>query len=143
MSDTSLAKKFGLLGGVWVGLLCPPAGAEALLRLACPEVGRIDPALVEPHYDVILFWPPQLDNLAEALRGLQQRIPSNGAIWAMIPKKKYAQRRGVDFTWEQLQAAGLETDLVDNKVATFDEQDYGTRFVIRKKRRSRMDGDAG
>jgi hypothetical protein len=40
--------------------------------------------------------------------------------------------RGIDFSWEAMQAAGLETDLVDNKVASFSEEDYGTRFVIRK-----------
>jgi hypothetical protein len=53
-----------------------------------------------------------------------------------MPKKKYADRRGVSYTWEQLQAAGLQTDLVDNKVASITEEDYGTRFVIRKQRRS-------
>jgi hypothetical protein len=35
-----------------------------------------------------------------------------------------------------MQAAGLQTDLVDNKVASVTEQDYGTRFVIRKERRA-------
>jgi len=41
----------------------------------------------------------------------------------------------IDFTWEQMQAAGLQTDLVDNKTVTLNEQDYSTRFVIRKDRR--------
>ncbi len=36
-----------------------------------------------------------------------------------------------------MQVAGLQTDLVDNKVASIDEQDYGTRFVIRKAKRVR------
>jgi hypothetical protein len=31
----------------------------------------------------------------------------------------------------------LRTDLVDNKVASVDEETYGTRFVIRKMRRER------
>ena len=52
-----------------------------------------------------------------------------------MPKKKYARQRGIDFTWEELQAAGLQTDLVDNKIASLTEEEYGTRFVIRKERR--------
>ena len=35
-----------------------------------------------------------------------------------------------------MQAAALTTDLVDNKNAAFSEQDYATRFVIRKDRRA-------
>ena len=56
-----------------------------------------------------------------------------------MPKKKYALRRGIDFSWEEMQAAGLQTDLVDNKVASITGEDYGTRFVIRKDRRGRYE----
>jgi len=38
----------------------------------------------------------------------------------------------VALSWEEMQAAGLLTDLVDNKIASVTEEDYGTRFVIRK-----------
>ena len=68
---------------------------------------------------------------------LQHRIVPTGAIWAVIPKKKYARKWGIDFTWEELQAAGLQTDLVDNKVASIDEETYGTRFVIRAEYRDK------
>jgi hypothetical protein len=41
----------------------------------------------------------------------------------------------MDLSWEQVQQAALRTDLVDNKIASVSDQEYGTRFVIRKDRR--------
>jgi hypothetical protein len=75
--------------------------------------------------------------MTEELAALQFNIVPDGAIWVVIPKKKFAAKRGIAFSWEEMQAAGLQTDLVDNKVATVSEEDYGTRFVIRKDRRGR------
>lgn len=49
----------------------------------------------------------------------------------------HARQRGIDFSWQEMQAAGLRTDLVDNKVASITAEDYGTRFVIRKELRSK------
>jgi hypothetical protein len=54
----------------------------------------------------------------------------------VIPKKPFARARGVELSWEALQAAGLQTDLVDNKIASISDQEYATRFVIRKERRA-------
>jgi hypothetical protein len=83
-------------------------------------------------FDVILFWPRQIQGLKETFARLQTKIVPDGSIWAVMPKKKYTSERGVAFTWEEMQAAGLLTDLVDNKIASVTEEDYGTRFVIRK-----------
>ncbi|HEV2458778.1 MAG TPA: hypothetical protein VGS80_10475, partial [Ktedonobacterales bacterium] len=87
-------------------------------------------------FDLILFWPTAIDGLADRFTRLQRAIHPDGAIWAVIPKKAFARERGVTFTWEEMQAAALTTDLVDNKGAAFSEQDYATRFVIRKDRRA-------
>ena len=133
MSD--LAKKLGIKPGMAVCLLRAPLEAEQTIREAAPWA-LYSTALGEGRYDIILFWPAELDGLAARFAGLQSCIYADGAIWAVIPKSKYAARRGIDFNWEQLQAAGLQTDLVDNKVASITEQDYGTRFVIRKERRN-------
>ena len=117
-----------------VCLVEAPLEAEQAIREAAPwAVFSI--ALGEERFNVILFWPDELERLSERFAELQRRIVPDGAIWAVIPKRKYAARRGVGFTWEQMQAAGLQTDFVDNKVASISEQDYGTRFVIRKERR--------
>jgi len=130
-----LAKKFGIKPGMAVCLLDAPAEAELAVRESAVWA-VFSTALGEGRYDAILFWPRQLEGLAERFAELQRCIVPDGSIWAVIPKKKFAARRGVGFTWEEMQAAGLQTDLVDNKVASVTEQDYGTRFVIRKARRA-------
>jgi hypothetical protein len=132
---TGLAKKLGIKPGDQVCLLdAPPEDVQALHEAAPPGVVFTN-SLGELHCDLILFWPGSLEGLVERFTGLQRRIRPHGAIWAVMPKKKFALRRGVAFTWEEMQAAGLQTDLVDNKVASITEEDYGTRFVIRKDRR--------
>ena len=131
-----LAKKLGIKPGMSVCLVDAPAEAEDAVRESA--LGALfSSVLGAGRYDAILFWPRQLDGLAERFAELQRCIVPDGAIWAVIPKQKFAIQRGVHFTWEQVQAAGLQTDLVDNKVASVTEQDYGTRFVIRKDRRGR------
>lgn len=85
--------------------------------------------------DLIVFAPLALDGLAARLTGLQRRIVPSGAIWIVTPKKRFAASRGIAFTWEEMQAAALTTDLVDNKIASLTGEDYATRFVIRKDRR--------
>ena len=56
----------------------------------------------------------------------------------VIPKKAVARQRGLSLTWEEMQAAALTTDLVDNKNANMTDEEYGTRFVIRKERRAKL-----
>jgi hypothetical protein len=85
----------------------------------------------------LLFWPSRLEGLVERFAQLQWQIVPEGAIWAVIPKKPFARARGIAFTWEAMQLAGLQTDLVDNKIATLSAEEYATRFVIRKEHRSR------
>jgi hypothetical protein len=131
-----LAKKLGIKPGMAVCLLDAPPEAEDVVRESAP--GTIFATVLGAgRYDTILFWPHDLDGLVGRFAELERCIVPDGSIWAVIPKQKFAARRGVHFTWEEMQAAGLQTDLVDNKVASITEQDYGTRFVIRKERRGR------
>jgi hypothetical protein len=134
MSD--LAKKLGIKPGHCVCLLDAPAESAALLREACPPDAQLYNAPFVGRCDVMLFWPSTLDGLVERFAQLQRRIIPDGAIWAVIPKKPFARVRGIAFTWEAMQSAGLQTDLVDNKIASLSAEEYGTRFVIRKERRS-------
>lgn len=131
---TDLATKLGIKPGHVICLLNAPDESAALLQQSCQDA--IVEAMEEgQRYDLIFFWPTQLAGLTETFASLQRRIVPNGAIWAIIPNKKHARARGLTFTWEDLQAAALQTDLVDNKMASLSEQEYGTRFVIRKERR--------
>ena len=137
MADVAnLARKFGIVPDCSIRLIDAPAPSAALLRDACPS-GVL---LVEDHdsaerHDLIFLWLTDATGLAERFAALQWRIVPDGAIWAMLLKQPIARRRGVTLTWDAMQAAALQTDLVDNKVATFSVEEYGTRLVIRRERR--------
>lgn len=131
----NLAKKLGILPGDFVCLLDAPPEAERAILEAAPDGVVFSKVLEGKDFNVILFWPDQSAGLKERFASYQERIRPEGAIWAVMPNKKYAAQRGISFTWEQLQAAALATDLVDNKVAAITAEEYGTRFVIRKERR--------
>ncbi|HEY7341481.1 MAG TPA: hypothetical protein VH591_11405 [Ktedonobacterales bacterium] len=137
MSDTSnLTRKLGIVPGGSILLLDAPAPSAALLRDACPPgVTVTDADDGETRFDLIFLWLQAADGLAERFAALQWRIMPDGAIWVMLLKKPVARQRGVTLTWETMQTAALQTDLVDNKGASFSDEEYGTRFVIRRERR--------
>jgi Protein of unknown function (DUF3052) len=136
----SLAQKLGLKPGQAICLLDATAETAQVIRTACAEDVGGDVTITELQnsapFDMIFFWPRELVGLAERFAALQRQIVSDGAIWVVIPKKAVAQRRGRTLTWEEMQGAALTTDLVDNKNASMTDEEYGTRFVIRKERRS-------
>ena len=131
-SSAPLAKKLGIKAGFVVCLLDAPGGAASVIQAAGSGGVSFSESLDDVPFDVILFWPRQIQGLKETFTNLQTMIVPDGSIWVVMPKKKYASERGVAFSWEEMQAAGLLTDLVDNKIASVTEEDYGTRFVIRK-----------
>lgn len=132
----TLAQKLGLRPATRICLLdAPPASAETI-REAAPADCVFTTTLDDARYDLIVFWPVTLAGLAERFAALQRRIVPDGAIWAALSKKSVAQRRGITLTWEQMQAAALTTDLVDNKGASLGDDEYATRFVIRRDRRA-------
>jgi len=131
-----LATKLGIKPGYKVALLGAPSALAAALEEACPAAEFSD-SLNDAPYELIFFWPTQLAGLADTFADLQRQIVPAGAIWAVIPKQRVARQRGITFSWEELQAAGLQTDLVDNKIASVSDEEYATRFVIRKDRRGK------
>ena len=134
-SDAALARKLGIRPGHRVWLLdAPPLSAEVIERAAAGSAVITDDG-DEPPYDTVLWWPATLESFAGRLAALQGHMAPAGCVWVVMPKKAYAQRRGVAFTWEQMQAAALTTDFVDNKIAALTPEEYATRFVIRKDRR--------
>src|SRR3990172_2070574 len=82
------------------------------------------------------LWPSRTAGLSREIARLQAPLEPHGAVWAVMPKKAFAAGRGGSFSWEEMQAEGLRGDRVDNKVASNTATDYGTRFVIRKERRT-------
>jgi hypothetical protein len=135
LSDPALARKLGLQPGQSICLLGASPEGQAAVRDALPQGAALSEKLGRGLFDLILFWPRRRKDLQASFARLQGRIRPDGAIWAVIPKKASPQSRALDFGWDELQAAGLTTDLVDNKIASITESEYGTRFVIRKDRR--------
>lgn len=134
---SELARKLGIKSGFFVCLLGGNAGEASLIKESCPEGVILSDAITPKFSDMIFFWPMLKSEIIPDFTRLQNLIHPDGAIWAVIPKKKYASKAGIDFTWDELQAAALQTDLVDNKIASISERSYATRFVIRKDRRSK------
>lgn len=134
---SSLTKKLGIKPGFRIRLIDAPTETAQQIRDACPPGVEILEGATELRCELIFIWPTQRAELDALFRQLQSQITTEGAIWAIIPKKQFARQRGVDFSWEELQNAGLLTDLVDNKVASISDEVYGTRFVIRKELRAR------
>src|SRR5262249_12674453 len=135
----SLAQKLGLKPGQTICLADATPETAQVIRAACAEDVSDDVTITETLdealFDMIFIWPRELAGLAERFAALQRQIVPDGGIWVVTPKKAVAQRRGLTLTWEEMQAAALTTDLVDNKNASMTDEEYGTRFVIRKERR--------
>ena len=68
---------------------------------------------------------------ANALAGELTRVTSTeGVIWVVVWKKPFL-RPGL-LSWDDVQAAMLPTGWVDNKILSFGDEVYGTRYVRRK-----------
>ena len=68
---------------------------------------------------------------ANALAAELTRVTSTeGSIWVVVWKKAF-QRPGL-LSWDDVQAAMLATGWVDNKILSFGDEVYGTRYVLRK-----------
>jgi hypothetical protein len=133
---TSLAAKLGLRPGQVVCLLEAHGPAANLLTDALPEgVDLLYGAGNRRRCDVIFFWPRALEGLEARFAALQWDMEPDGALWVVMPKQAAARKRGHPFSWNEMQAAALSTDLVDNKIASLDQEEYATRFVIRRERR--------
>jgi hypothetical protein len=68
---------------------------------------------------------------ANVLAGELVRITSTeGAIWIVVWKKPFL-RPGL-LSWDDIEAAMLPTGWVDNKILSFGDEVYATRYVLRK-----------
>jgi hypothetical protein len=133
--DTDFLRKLGLKPEQRLGVVNAPDGWPAALdalttTVAWPSVAKARDA------DIILVWLDPGDDLRAAFDALEARIPPDGAIWAVIPKKSALAKGEAAVEWHAMQAAGLASGrLVDNKELRFDDRYYGTRFVVRKEHR--------
>lgn len=132
----TLASKLGVKEGSRVCLLHPNRRTLATLRRECGKAELLVDR-IERQSDVILYWVDPTDHIKEKVSELLSAIKPQGRIWLIIPKREICRKRNLDLNWNRIQAQVLTTDLVDNKIASINEEEYGTQFVIRKAHRHR------
>jgi hypothetical protein len=129
-SGTPLHRKLGIQEGSRVLVVDPPEGYPDALGL---------PAGVEllrratKGLDVVLLFVVRRAELARRFPRLAGALAPAGGLWVAWPKKSSGVPTDLDFAG--VQRIGLESGLVDNKVAAIDEKWSGLRFVIRLKDR--------
>ena len=80
-------------------------------------------------YDVVIAFCPDRRTLDRCATRYADRITTGGALWLLWVKR--ASGIATDIGEADVRAAGLETGLVDNKIAAIDEVWSGLRFVRR------------
>ncbi len=95
----------------------------------------VDRIEIEKDCDVILYWFDPSDDVLLKMLDLQNKIKPDGRIWVIIPNKEAAKKKKMAINWENIQEEILKTHLVDNKILSISEEEYGTQFVIRRQYR--------
>lgn len=138
-ADPTFPKKLGIKPGLTLLLQNAPQQFADSLAPNLPEGVAV---LTEPEpgrrADMVIRWLQPGDDLSALFSALRWTVRPDGAVWAVIPKKTVAKKRGIDLTFDGTQAAALPTGLVDNKTLTpvcpvgrFSEEEYGIRYVVR------------
>ena len=136
MVDKTFAKKLGIKKNQLIVCLNVNEKILKFIRSQLPSSTKLKTELDEKdRQDIVITWFKEGDNFYKIFNVLQNTIKSNGAIWGVISKKQVAKKKGVNLFWGDMIKTALKTNLVDNKVLSFSEEDYGTRFVIRSSTR--------
>ena len=128
-SGTPLAKKLGVKADGVVALLGAPKDFERTLG-ALPDGVRIRKR-AQGACDVIVLFSKSRADLERRFAGAHRALADGGGLWIAWPKKT----AGIpsDLTQPVVQAVGLASGLVDNKICAVDETWSGLRFMRRRK----------
>ena len=136
MAANDFANKLGIRAGQHIYLEGAPAefAAERLTGLppGC-RVAAVLPNGARP--DMVILWLKDKEGLEAHFRRLRHLIPPDGSVWAVIAKKSARPKGSAAPDFQEALAAALPTGLVDNKTLTFDDVEYGIRFVVRRELR--------
>jgi hypothetical protein len=140
MNETrSFIDKLGLRPGQSVCLLDVPQDFVDEKLAGALDGCRVGRALGgHGQTDLVIVWPQGENGLADLFQRLRASVAPDGAVWVVIPKKEAARRRGARLDFEAVQRAALPTGLVDNKVLSFGDEEYGVRFVVRRTERGQQ-----
>jgi len=136
MAASDFVRKLGIRAGQHVHLEGAPPGFASERLAGLPPGCRV--ATVLPNGtrpDMVLLWLKDREGLEALFQRLRHLIPSDGVVWAVIPKKSTRPKGSAAPEFPEVLAAALPTGLVDNKTLTFDDIEYGIRFVLRRELR--------
>jgi hypothetical protein len=133
MAANDFANKLGIRAGHHVYLEGAPAEFADRRLTELPADCRISTSLPDgARPDVVILWLSDKECLDAQFKRLRNLIPADGAVWTVIPKKSARPKESQAPTFEETLAAALPTGLVDNRTLTFDDIEYGIRFVVRR-----------
>jgi CheY-like chemotaxis protein len=128
-SGTPLPKKLGIKAGSVVALLGAPRGFEKTLG-SLPEDVRFR-RQARGRADLILLFVKRHADLNKRLAGAKRMMAEGGSVWIVWPKK--ASGVETDLTQNDVRTKGLNSGLVDYKIAAIDETWSGLRFARRRR----------
>jgi len=82
---------------------------------------------------VLCFALEEVDGPALAAELVRVSNPA-GAVWVVVWKKPHLRPGWL--SWDEVQEVMLPTGWVDNKILSFGDEAYGTRYVLRKSLRT-------
>jgi hypothetical protein len=127
-AGTPLAKKLGLKPDMAVALTAAPEGFVESLGDLPP--GSLMQSRLTARTGLAIWFVRSCRELQGAVEHLQARLPIGASAWIAYPKK--SGRYKVDFSENDVRAAGLAEGLVDYKVCAIDADWTGLKFARRR-----------
>jgi hypothetical protein len=125
---TPRSHKLGIKEGSYILLLDQPVEYFEKIEISASSLNQIQPGS-DQKADFIHLFSLEEDQLVQQLEQAIPLLSQKGALWI-------SWKKGIkSFNREVVRKIGLETGLVDVKVASFDEQWSALKFVYRLKDR--------
>jgi DUF3052 family protein len=134
-SETPLVRKLGIKPGFNIAFVNAPV--DFFDELTLPQDIKVNSRTQKPLDFVLLFVKSEKDLKKEFSRHAKRLEPA-GMIWVAWPKKSSGVT--TDLSFNNVQAIGLATGLVDVKICSVNEVWSGLKFVIRLKDRQQSKG---
>ena len=129
-SETPLARKLGIKPGFNIAFVNAPV--DFFDELTLPQDIKVNSRTQKPLDFVLLFSKSEKDLKKEFSQHAKRLAPA-GMIWVAWPKKSSGVT--TDLSFNNVQAIGLATGLVDIKICAVNEIWSGLKFVFRLKDR--------
>ncbi len=136
--------KLGARPGLRVLRVGGVAAYDRPLEHVCGELDHVPLRLPLPggagRYGLVLCFALEDCDAARLARELVRVAHPEGSVWVAVWKRDH-ERAGAP-SWEEVQRTVLTTGWVDNKILSFGEQVYATRYVRRRRGGNKATGRA-